>query len=147
MRNNEWLEEKMYELWEGYFADVPRKNLVVIKFGRKAKRQLGCITWVHQKTKGVGKYIEMAKYQDEKRVSLIRITSYFKDEIVPEKVVLATIAHEMCHYAHGFNSPLNQIYDHPHKGGVIRKEMEKRGLKDLYKFSKQWLKNNWQTIV
>ncbi len=143
MRDNNWLEEKMYELWENNFVDVPRKNLVVIKFSKRSKRQLGCITWGSPKTRGISRLIERAKLQDEKRVSVIRITSLFKDEKIPEKVVLGTIAHEMCHYAHGFNSPLKQIYDHPHKGGVIRKEMEKRGLKDIYQFSKKWLKANW----
>jgi hypothetical protein len=49
----------------------------------------------------------------------------------------------MCHYTHGFNSPHSQIYKHPHQGGIIKKEMQKRGLNDVYKYSKHWLKNNW----
>ena len=147
MRDQKWLEEKMYDLWEEHFADVPRKNLVVIKFGRGSRRQLGCITWATKKTRGIQKYLQNIKYQDDKKVSVIRITSRFKDENIPEEVVLATIAHEMCHYAHGFNSPLKQIYNHPHKGGVIRKEMEERELGHLYKFSKKWLKANWEKYV
>ncbi|MBD3280822.1 hypothetical protein GF389_04845 [Candidatus Dojkabacteria bacterium] len=147
MRDNNWLEEKMYDLWEEYFADVPRKNLVIIKFGRNAKRQLGCITWATNKTRGIQKYLKANDYQDHKKVSVIRITSKFKDEKIPEKVVLGTIAHEMCHYAHGFNSPLKQIYNHPHKGGVIKKEMEKRELGDIYHFSKKWIKANWEKHI
>jgi len=85
--------------------------------------------------------------QDDKRVSVITITLKFKDENVPEDIVRATIAHEMCHYAHGFNSPLQQIYNHPHKGGVIRKEFEKRGLGQLHKYSKKWLKTNWRKYI
>ncbi|MBN1331428.1 hypothetical protein JW978_00915 [Candidatus Dojkabacteria bacterium] len=147
MRDNKWLEEKMYELWENHFSDVPRKNLVIIKFGRGAKRQLGCITWATKKTRGIEQHLEKVKIQDDKKISVIRITSKFKDETIPEDVVIGTIAHEMCHYAHGFNSPLNQIYDHPHKGGVIRKEMEKRELGDIYRFSKKWLKINWEKYI
>lgn len=137
----------MYELWENHFSDVPRKNLVIIKFGRGAKRQLGCITWATKKTRGIEQHLEKVKIQDDKKISVIRITSKFKDETIPEDVVIGTIAHEMCHYAHGFNSPLNQIYDHPHKGGVIRKEMEKRELGDIYRFSKKWLKINWEKYI
>jgi len=147
MRDNEWLEEKMYEIWEGHFSDIPRKNLVIIKFGRGSKRQLGSIKWANKKTRGIRQFLKGRDLQDDKRVSVITITSKFKDGEIPEKIVLATIAHEMCHYAHGFNSPLKQIFNHPHKGGVIRKEMEKRGLKHLYKFSKKWLKENWKEYV
>ena len=147
MRDNKWLEEKMYELWEDYFSDVARKNIVIIKFGRNSKRQLGSIRWASKKTRGLKRFLTGKTYEDDKRVSLITITSKFKDESIPEQIVLATIAHEMCHYAHGFNSPLKQIYAHPHKGGVIRKEMEKRGLKYLYTFSKKWLKENWSNYI
>ncbi len=143
MRDNKWLAEKMYYLWENYFADVARKNIVLIKFGKRSKRQLGSIRWGKTKSKKFIKFVTKQNYVDDKRVSVITITSFFKDMEIPEEVVLATIAHEMCHYAHGFNSPLKQIYNHPHKGGVIRKEMAKRGLEDIYKFSKKWLKDNW----
>lgn len=143
MRDNKWLEEKMYELWENYFVDTPRKNRVIIKFGNKSKRQLGCIKWVTHKTRGISKLINDDEDYDDERISLIIVTSHFKDERIPEDIVIATIAHEMCHYTHGFNSPLNQIYDHPHKGGVIRKEMDKRGLGELYRKANKWLKQNW----
>jgi hypothetical protein len=148
MRDNKWLEEKMYFLWENFFVDTPRKNLVLIKFGTKSKRQLGCIKWVSHKTKGVSSLLSSGKPKEEdERTSLILITSYFKSDAIPEEVVLATLAHEMCHYAHGFNSPLQQIYDHPHKGGIIRREMEKRGLGKLYRESNRWLKHNWANYL
>ncbi len=147
MRDDKWLEKKMYYLWENYFADVKRKNIVIIKFGKRSKRQLGSIKWASKKTRGLKRFLLNKFYEDDKRISVITITSLFKNEDIPEDVVLATIAHEMCHYAHGFNSPLKQIYAHPHKGGVIRKEMEKRGLADLYHFSKKWLRNNWRKYI
>ncbi|KKQ03633.1 MAG: hypothetical protein US14_C0033G0001, partial [candidate division WS6 bacterium GW2011_WS6_36_26] len=33
MRDRKYLENLMYDLWEEYFSDIPRKNLVLIKFG------------------------------------------------------------------------------------------------------------------
>ncbi len=145
-RNNDWLENLMYHLWENHFNDIPRKNLVLIKFGRRAKRQLGCIKWVRGNTKVKGllkKRKDDHAVQDDKRVSLIIITALFRDKKVPKYVVEATIAHEMIHYAHGFHSPLKQLYRHPHKGGIIRKEMEARGLSSLWRRSKRWLKKKW----
>lgn len=150
VRDNKWLEEQMFDLWEMYFNDVPRKNLVVIKFGRRAQRQLGCIKWVRNNTKIKGfmrRKLDELKVQDDTRVSLITVTSHYKDLEIPEYVVQETIAHEMIHYAHGFFSPLKQIYDHPHKGGIIRKEMVARGLEPIYKASKKWLRAHWSNYL
>ena len=101
----------------------------------------------NKKTKRIAKLLEKEGEADHERTTLINITSYFKDESIPEEIVLSTIAHEMCHYAHGFNSPLSQIYDHPHKGGLIKKEMQQRGLINVYKYSKTWLKQNWLKYI
>ncbi|MDD3647043.1 MAG: hypothetical protein PHS44_00885 [Candidatus Dojkabacteria bacterium] len=145
-RNNSWLEELMYDLWEDYFNDVPRRNYVLIKFGRGAKRQLGSIKWVRGDTR-VKKLLKSKMReldgQDDDRITVITITSLFKSLRVPEYVVKSTVAHEMVHYAHGFFSPLKQIYNHPHKGGLIRKELTKRGLYKMYQRSKKWLKEKW----
>lgn len=147
-RDNNWLADKMYEIWENYFPDVPRKNFVLIKFGRSSRRQLGSIKWSHRNTKIKGimnrKAIrETYAAQDDKRITVITITKKFINPEIPEFVVLSTIAHELCHYAHGFSSPLNQVYKTPHQGGVIRKELEARGLGKLYKQGKSWIKENW----
>jgi hypothetical protein len=145
-RNDKWLEQLMFDLWEDHFNDIPRQNLVLIKFGRRAKRQLGSIRWVRRDTRVrsiLRKRVEELDFQDDGRITLITVTSLFKNLRVPEYVVRTTIAHEMIHYAHGFFSPLNQVYDHPHQGGLIRKEMQKRGLLLVYKKSKKWLKGNW----
>jgi len=148
MRDNKWLQEKLYYIWEEYFVDIPRKNIVMIKFGKKSYRQLGCIKWANTKTRGlrsIQKYYPLI--DDDKRISLITISKLFESEVIPENVVLSTIAHELCHYAHGFNSPLKQIYKHPHKGSVIKKELFNRGLQDMYQHTNIWLKKNWQQIV
>lgn len=149
MRDNIWLTEKLYELWESSFVDVPRKNRVYIKFSKKSHRQLGCIKWAKDKNHKSNKlpYVTTNHDDDDNRISLILITSFFKDEDIPDYVVAGTIAHELCHYAHGFNSPLQQLYKHPHKGGIIRKEMNARGLGVLYKNANKWLKDNWENYV
>ena len=140
----------MYEVWEGYFSDVPRKNFVITKFGKYAKRQLGCIKYVRGKTKVkylLKKYKEEIISQDINTVSIIVLTKYFQDDEIPEYVLISTIAHEISHYAHGFHSPLQQIYEKPHQGGIVKKEMDKRGLKEIQEMSAVWLKENWVNII
>jgi len=137
----------MYEIWEDHFNDIPRKNSVLIKFGRRSKRQLGSIKWVRNSTKVktlLRQKGDEMKGQDDRRVSLITITALYQNLRVPEYIVKETIAHEMIHYAHGFFSPIKKIYSHPHQGGLIRREMEERGLGELHRRSKKWLKTNWR---
>ena len=118
-------------IWNEHFSDVPQKNDVTIRFGRRAKRRLGSISLDPK----------------DLNTSIITINSVFRDLEVPEFVIKATIVHEMTHYAHGFNSPLEQKHDHPHSGGVIRAEFAERGLEDLYVQQKRWLKANWPRIL
>lgn len=139
MRNNQWLEDKLEDLWENYYSDVPRKNKVTIKFGKRAKRVLGSIKYFDRMRENDPEY----GLHEDKKISQITLTKYFMDEVIPDDVVVGTIAHEMVHYSHGFNSPLERRYAHPHKGGIIKKEMYKRGLSDLYDESEGWVKKNW----
>lgn len=150
MRDNAYLLERMYYIWEEYFADVPRKNLVIIKFGKYSKRRLGSIKWVDRSSKIKGVYLKHEKEhqtQDDKRISLITITRYFQDDLVPVDVIDATVGHELVHYAHGFHSPLPKLYHHPHRGGIVNKEMVNRGMAELLEFSENWLKQNWVNTV
>ncbi len=150
VRDNKYLENLLYDLWENNFCDVARLNLVAIKYGKHSKRQLGSIRWIKDKDT-FKRYIKKYKLDEEifdnKTVSLINITRYFMYDYVPEYVIKATIAHELCHYTHGFSSPLAKKFKYPHQGGVIRKELEKRGLKEEYVNSKKWLKDNWLSII
>lgn len=130
-RDQEWLENLLADVWFRYFGDVEQTNEVYIKYGRKAKRRLGSI--------GLDR--------SDMYTTIITINPLYQDTDVPEYVVLATIVHEMTHYAHGFNSPHNQKQRHPHSGGVIRREFAERGLENLYIKQKKWLKNNWQDII
>jgi len=131
VRDDKWLQEILDKIWDNYFNDVPQVNDVRIGFGRRAKRRLGSIGL----DRGHG------------NTSVIVINSVFKRQDVPEFVVEATIFHELTHYAHGFNSPLEQSNAHPHAGGVMRREFDERGLLDLYIQQKRWLKLNWPSII
>lgn len=130
-RDQEWLENLLADIWYRYFIDVEQKNDVSICYGRKAKYRLGSIS------------------MDPKNpdCSIITINPLYQDLEVPEYVVIATIVHEMSHYAHGFNSPHNQKHRHPHSGGVIRKEFAERGLEEMYIKQRNWLKTQWPAIV
>lgn len=150
MRDNKYLEELLYDLWDNNFCDVPRKNLVVIKFGKYSKRQLGSIKLANRYTKIKGLMKKRKKdweVQDDKSVTVITITRYFQNEIIPEFVIRATIAHELCHYTHGFQSPLEKKFNNPHQGNIINKELAKRDLLEEEKTADKWLKENWLKIV
>ncbi|MDD3474513.1 MAG: hypothetical protein PHP08_01250 [Candidatus Dojkabacteria bacterium] len=140
----------MYEVWEEYFNDIPRKNFVLTKFGKYSKRQLGCIKYASEYTKVktlLKKYEEDINLQDVNSVSIILLTKYFMSDSVPEFLLISTLSHEICHYAHGFHSPLERKYKYPHKGGVVTKEMQSRGLGEMLNQSEEWLKENWIDII
>lgn len=150
MRNNTYLQNLMYEVWEEYFNDIPRKNFVITKFGKYAKRQLGCLKYATENTKIKGllnKYGEDIALQDVNSISVILLTRYFMDESVPEFLLVSTLSHEISHYAHGFHSPLPRKYRYPHRGGVVEKEMQNRGLEDILDKSEVWLKENWLDVI
>lgn len=122
-----------------YFSDLEVPNDLYITFGRKGKRQLGKIS-----------KIPKTKFGDRIRGkfdTLITINSYFKDTKIPEYVVDGTIIHELCHYAHGFSSPLPQLCRYPHQGGIVKAEMIKRGAGEIYLNENKWLKHEWQKYL
>ncbi len=122
-RDDKWLISRLDYLWSNFFNNVLQVNPVFIKFGRYSKYRLGSI-----------------RLERTTKKSYITITSMFKDEQVPVEVVDHTIAHELCHYAHGFSSPRPRLHKYPHHGGIIKKELESRGLANLNKAYRQWLK-------
>lgn len=134
MRTNEWLEQKFEKMLADSFSDLEIKNPIYVKFGRRSKRQLGSIS------------VRQIKGEPE-RMSLITLTGYFRDEIVPEEIIEVTLAHELVHYLHGFNSDHEQEHEHPHKGSVVNKELRRRGFSQKLTFQRNWLKENWKTIV
>ena len=134
MRDNSILEKKLQNIWDEYFPDVPQRNDVQIRFGKKARKRLGSIR---------EKYYANSPDFD----TLILINGHFKDHTIPEFVVEATIAHELCHYAHGFASPLPRLSRFPHRGGSVDREMVRRGIGDMVLREQEWLDANWMKYL
>ncbi|OQA04417.1 MAG: hypothetical protein BWY68_00337 [bacterium ADurb.Bin400] len=132
MRDDDYLRKKLETIWKSYFPDVPKPNSVHIRFGRKARKRLGCI-----------RSLENNNPQNNHDTHII-INGHFRNETIPEYVLDVTIAHELCHYAHGFSSPLPKACEHPHRGGVVERELEKRGLGELSQKEWSWLQQNWK---
>lgn len=132
IRNNKWLRERFYYLKNRYFPDVEIKNNIILHFGRPTMRRLGSIK------KG---------RRSENFNSIITINGHFKDETIPSYVVDAVLVHEFMHYAHGFASPHKQAFRHPHKGGVVDWDLKERGLSDILKAEKEWIKTNWEDYL
>jgi len=139
MRNQEWLENRFEYIYRRYFADLEAPNRIEIKWGHRSRRQLGAIKKERPQS--------LADHFKRDFTTIIVINSLFRDKKIPVFIIDAVIAHEMSHYAHGFNSPLPQRHHHPHKGGVIRKELANRDLSALEKRQKKWLKENWQKYL
>ena len=129
MRDDEYLKNKLEDIWKVAFFDVEKKNHIKIRFKGNWKNKFG--------------HIKKLRNGD----SEIVINGYFKQEKIPDYIIDLTIAHELVHYSHGFNSPLPRLYKHPHKGGVVNKELKKRGFSHLVKLEKKWVKEEWRPLV
>lgn len=132
LRTNQWLADRLDWLWQTHFSDVEIANTVYVRFGRPAKTRLGSIKYGRRR---------------ENPNTYITVTGHFRDPQIPDYVIDAVLAHEMSHYTHGFFSPHPQIHAHPHKHGVIDKELTKRGLEDIMRLQKSWLKTNWREFL
>ena len=128
MRDDKWLSQRMDNIWLLLFPDVEKANNVNARFKGKWKNKFG--------------HIKLLKNKD----SEIAVNSLFKNPVVPEYVIDITLAHELVHYSHGFNSPLKKIYKHPHKGNIVEKELAKRGFSHMIKLEKDFIKNKWFPI-
>ena len=134
MRNNQWLAERLTSIHQKYFSDIVISNTILVKFGRISKTRFGSI--IARPRKGYS--------QD---VSYITINALFKNEEVPEYVIDATLVHEFVHYAHGFHSPLERKFLHPHRGDVVNKEIYKRGAGELLDLQNAWIKAEYRTFL
>ncbi|MBS3150083.1 hypothetical protein J4455_05365 [Candidatus Woesearchaeota archaeon] len=128
MRNQLWLEKRLNNIWQLLFPEVEKKNNVIIKFKGKWKNKFG--------------HIKTLKNKDTE----IAVNSLFQSSLIPEHIVDLTIAHELIHYSHGFHSPLPKLYSHPHKGGIVTKELKKRGFGNQLNLEKQFVKEEWTKI-
>jgi hypothetical protein len=124
MRDQEWLESRLEQIWEMIFPDVKRLNKVSIRWKGKWKNKFG--------------HIQMKKEESQ-----IVVNGLFQDLRVPENIIDATIVHEIVHYMHGFQSPHTQRYKHPHAGGVVTREMKKRGFGHIMALEKAFIQKEW----
>ena len=120
------LYDILEHLWQRYFSDVPRVNLVEIAYGQPWKRRLGLIRLSLDNTR-----------------TFIGVNTLLRLPDVPECVLLTTIAHEMAHYAHGFGSPLPRLFEHPHAGNVVERELARRGLGHIAQQCDEWIDTEW----
>lgn len=141
MRDNDWLETELKIILHKYFTNLKLTNPIEIKFGREAKYRFGSIKLLKPK----GRIFNLASKVPQK--SIITITSMFRDERIPVGVVRYTVAHELCHYAHGFSSTNKQLFRHPHHGGIINRELTSRGADELILMFKKWLKEYRKQIL
>ncbi len=126
VRDRWWLRGLLQDVWDQYFSDTPRVNLVRISYGAPWKTRLGSIT-----------------LSDDHRTSYILVNGLLRLAEVPEYVTTVTIAHEMVHYAHGFGSPLPRRYKHPHRGGIVKRELLRRGMGVEYTRYDEWVYDHW----
>lgn len=126
MRDDSWLESRFSQIWQLFFPDVEKKN-VLIRWKGRWKNKFGHI-------------------KSTKKGSEIAINSLFKDPRIPEDIIKLTIAHEIIHYMHGFHSNLPKKYNHPHKHGVVDKELISKGFGYALKFEKEWYKTEWLNL-
>ena len=113
-------------IWQEYFSDIPRLNMVDIAYCQPWKRRLGLIRLSLDGTK-----------------SFIGINALLQLREVPEYVLCTTIAHELTHYAHGFGSPLPRIFEHPHANNIVQRELVRRGLGELARKCDDWIDKQW----
>ena len=129
MRDNKWLEQRLDQIWILLFPEVERLNQVNVQFKGRWRNKFGHIK----------------KLKDGN--TEIVINAVFKDLRVPDYIIEITLAHELVHFMHGFNSPHLKRYKHPHKGRIVEKEMIRKGFGHLIAKEKEFLKNDWPKIV
>lgn len=128
MRDQIWLESRLDNIWKVLMPEIERKNRVIVRFKGKWKNKFGHIK----------------KLEDGS--SEIVVNSLFRHLDVPEYIIDTTIAHELVHYMHGFQSPYPRLYRHPHQGNIVNRELNKRGFEMLLKLEKDWIKTNWKSV-
>ncbi len=148
MRNDLWLTNRLIYIWKTHFSDIEDGNEIKVRFGRHNRTRLGSIA-IREKDKENRRILKnKLKYLEPHQVvSIITINGYFQNPDIPEKIVDAILAHEFCHFVYGFNSMRKRNHRYPHAGGIIDKELTRRGLGEDIKFQKKWIKENWKNTV
>lgn len=125
-RDDPWLQDILRGIWTRYFDDTPLVNTIRASFGPAWKARLGLIT-----------------LSEDQKTTYIEINGLLRVPVVPEFVVSITVAHELVHYVHGFGSPLPQRYKYPHRGGIVKHELLRRGMELEYRQYDAWVYSHW----
>lgn len=125
-RDEVWLLNQLDAIWVAYFTDVPVVNPIEIAWCRPWKTRLGLIT-----------------LRVPSGTTFIGLNSLLRDPEVPEVLATITIAHELVHYSHGFGSPLPRPYRHPHLGGIVDRDLERRGFAAMLLEYGRWIDQHW----
>ena len=128
---NNYLAKKTASLIRENFAERGVTNFLVVQTGRKWKRTLGHIKTLKSNDYG----------------STIEINPMLFDLDVPEYVLDYVIMHELTHYFQGFASNHEKKHKHPHRGGIVEKELARLGWEEIQKNSDKWIKENWDTLL
>jgi len=148
VRDNTWLTEKLIFIHQTYFSDIIDGNEIEVKFGRANRTRLGSIAIREKANKRMQLDRRKMKFLNaDEVVSIITINGYFAREDIPETVVEGILAHEFCHFVHGFNSMRPKSFRNPHAGGIIDQELKDRGFGDILKFQKRWIRKNWREYI
>lgn len=128
---DEALTRKAIQLIQENWAQEELTNMLVIRWGKKWSSKLGHIK----------------PLKDEKYGSLIEINSILKEPEVPDYVLDAVIMHELVHYFHGFGSNKQRKHKHPHRGGIVDKELIELGWGEIIQKQDKWVKENWLELL
>lgn len=131
-----YLAKKTASLIRENFSDRGITNLLVVRWGKGWARKLGHI-----------KPLKNEKKHDSNYGSIIEINSFLKDVEIPEYVLDYVLMHELTHYFQGFGSNHERKFKHPHKGGLVDKELIRLGWGEIMEKSEKWLKENWPKIL
>ncbi len=124
---NNYLAKRTASLIRENFAERGVTNFLVVQTGRKWKRTLGHIKTL--KTNDYGSTIEIFDLE------------------VPEYVLDYVIMHELTHYFQGFASNHEKKHKHPHRGGIVEKELARLGWEEIQLNSDKWIKENWDILL
>ena len=128
---DQYLARRAASLIRENFGERGVTNLLVVKWGKRWNRTLGHIKTLENKDFG----------------SEIEINSLFKNPDVPEYVLDYVLMHELVHYFQGFGSNHEKKSKHPHKGGVVDKELDRLGWKEIREKGEAWIKANWRDTL
>jgi len=143
IRSNKWLSFRLKRILHVYFKDKKLANTILVKFGRASRTRLGSIKLVKVVNGEIKVYRPWQKYLGVRPTSLITINGKMTNSQIPVYIVDIVLAHELIHYFHGFNSTNQRLWRYPHQGGVVDKELRKRGMGDQLVKQKAWIKQNW----